>query len=151
MIMSPLAALFAALTLASACISSDPHPTRKCEFTGKERFAVNLDGVIVGAFESYSVAGNVATFTNGVIPPSRVLNAWREFNLSSPRIPETHDLLIFATSNGTLGDAVAELRETTLADIVGSPSSDRPDCLIVSSLQIRVKVLAGTPTGVITR
>ena len=125
-------------------------PARACKLTGSEKYTFQVDGVFMGAFEDYSIQNDVVTFKNGIIPPSAFLKAWLDFNRARPLLTEKHDVVLFEIKpDGKIGSAVKEFDGSFLLNVDGTPSGDKPTCLIVDTLTLRADAVL-MPTGVIT-
>lgn len=138
------------LTLGSSCIRTFTSADRNCEPSGRERFILQVDGVVMGLFEEYTLTGTTAVFRKGVLPPGDFVNDWRNFNRNNPLVTEEHDLTVLPLlASGNAGPASAELIASSVVDINGQPAHDRTDCLLVDDLTIRVGQV-GAPSGVVT-
>ena len=114
--------------------------SRECKPSGKERFTLQIDGVLMGAFEKY----NNGIFENGLVIKGPYLLEWLKYNRSHPIIRETHDIRTHSLSESLrITSLFSELIEMDITKITALPSSDRPTCLIVD----RVEFQSANPTS----
>jgi hypothetical protein len=140
--------LTAAVT--AGCIRTATTPGRNCEPSGRERYVVQVDGIVMGMFEEYTLTGTTAVFRRGVLPPGDFVNDWRQFNSTNPLVTEEHDITVLTMI--PVVDRVlsqTELVASRLIDVQGEPAHDRADCLLVDSLTVRAGEIRA-PSGVVT-
>lgn len=142
--------LFTALAL-SGCIRMEK-VVRDCQPTGNERYALYINGTLMGGFEKLEVSTDYKSvlFTKGFFPPGPFLTDWRDFNATAPLVAEKHDITLFKASRGRIDSVpLAELVGAKYEDIEGALANDNPQCLIIDSLKLsvdRVTVFRGTIT-----
>lgn len=142
--------VLALATLGSSKCDREGRSDRPCHADGSERFALYVDGVLMGLFEGATVRGGRLELTNGILPAGSYFADWREFNENGPGVTEKHDLTVYEyRAGGRLGDALTEAVGSTLAEFEGARSLDDPGCLIVRRLATRFERVEGA-TGILT-
>lgn len=151
---SIFALLLTAVLAHSACVDTQPVAGRdpNCILSGTEKFAVYVDGILMGFFEEYepptTPKDGTATFRKGIFPPGSFVKDWRNFNAAGPFVTERHDILVAPltkTSSGKLKPELptSKLVRTKLLDVTGTPAKDDPGCLVVDSLSLSVRESVG--------
>lgn len=169
----PVLSILVIATMVSGCPSKDEidpkikiDTRKKCEYTGREKFALFPNSTRMGVFESIEIRESskrvtlrnvvIATAINPMAQPLIFMNDWSKFGTQYDvgifkvarldKNPSNNDVLI--------GEAVNELVAATILDFSGSTAgvnvwNNTADCVVLEYVTLKVediKDFSGTET-----